>query len=819
MLDKFPEEIKQYPQWCLAGANKEPLVPMGNQLYRVSVTDLDKLMDFENACLAAQYFNTSIGFVLSSKDPFACIDLDVKDSTSRDKADKPYSQGKWTTVEELERYYSILHSFDSYCELSNSQKGFHVWIKANIGEGRRRGGVEVYSQERFIICTGVAIQKPLHNWVDGAWQIVQGINEPKPLTEQQQMLSQMVSQLGKIHKEIDLVEIEPIYTDEEIWNRAIDAENADKFNELCAGRWQDMGFPSQSEADLALMSMFTFYSESNEQCRRLFRMTQLGKREKAIKDNVYINRTLRIIRAREEEEKRVLEIAKQTSQNLLANAAAKKAQAAQENENPTPPTTLSEKVAANVAQAAQEGELNTSTNGKLSWPPGVVGEIAKFIYYSSPRPVKEVSIVSALGFIAGLCGKTWNIPGSGLNLYIILVARSGIGKEAMHSGISLLASRLRDAGASNIDKHINFVGYASGPALRKAAIEHKCMVNVAGEFGRKLKRMADDKDSTIADLRTVMTDLYQKSGKDSIVGGVGYSNKESDVDSVSGVAYSMIGETTPNTLYESLTNSMMEDGFLSRFTIVEYDGERPEHNHNANLQIDQNLLTSLYNIVNDVSFASAKNFVQQLGIEATASSAMTHFDKKCDKEINGTKNEAWRQMWNRAHLKSLRIAALLAVADAYANGACSEDGLPIKPILKYEHYDWAKNVVLADISLMSDKLTKGDVGTGDNPRELKIHALIKEFILNPKQHPDEKIEKMRASGVITRGYLARRVSRITSFERHRSGTSNALDITLRAMADNGYILELGKADLANRFGFSGKAYQVLKYNEDDYLRN
>ena len=84
-MELFPAEIKAFPQWAVADADKKPLVWDNDigRLMAADVTDPDMLMTFEAAKGCAAHFNKPyIGFVLTAQDPFTCIDLDVKNATN-----------------------------------------------------------------------------------------------------------------------------------------------------------------------------------------------------------------------------------------------------------------------------------------------------------------------------------------------------------------------------------------------------------------------------------------------------------------------------------------------------------------------------------------------------------------------------------------------------------------------------------------------------------------------------------------------------------------------------------------------------------------
>jgi hypothetical protein len=789
--ERLPEELRVRAQWLLAtpdvrGDFKVPTtVNIHGELVPGSSTARSTWMTFDKAVDWARKFGLGIqiGYVLSFDDPFTCIDLDVKNAHNR-----PGKPEEWSSAEDIELCTRILYGFDTYAERSQSGQGLHLWCKGKIGAGLKRPPVELYSQERFIVCTGDIVLD-------------------RPVQDRQQFLTNMAGQMREAQpRAATLQEVEEEDSDAEIFERAANAANADKFLALCRGEWERSGeYPSQSEADLALMSMFTFYSPSNEQCRRLFRMTALGKRDKATKNDRYLNFTLQLIRARQAQEKRILDRIELTMLEKQGQLALQEIDRLESNtavmERPVQADSAVAVAQAPAQLAPPPAATPESGTNQLDWPPGLAGALAGFIYRNAPRPVKEVAIVAALGWLAGVCGKAYMISSSGLNMYVILVARSAVGKEAMHTGLSVLTQSLISKGFVAASRFIDYSDFASGPALRKAVGLNESFLNVSGEWGRKLKRLGQEghsADSPMQTLRTEMTNLYQKSGPQSIVGGMMYSKKEDNVSSINGVNYSMIGETTPGTFYDALTESMMEDGFLSRFTIVEYSGERPAANLAPQKEPEEALLQACGQLCTHTARTLGERRNMVVSMTPAAQQMVKELDDECDAQINKTLDESWRQMWNRAHLKALRAAALLAVGDN-----------PYNPVIDVQHASWAIDLIKRDIRIMKRKIEDGEVGTGDSTRERKLLSLCKQYITPPGPGPGYHIpDAMLEAGVVTRSYLQIRCSRLALFSQAKQGGTRALNEAIQSLVDSGYLMEVDKLKAADSYGFQGRCYRI-----------
>lgn len=753
-LDKFPAEIKAVPHWCLAGKEKQPLTVVNSQLVNAEwKKNPNCLMPFEWAIYWASVFGLGIGYVIHSGDPFACVDLDVQEnfltpSGAMEPAFRSY----------FDRYQKIINAFDSYTEYSSSGRGIHIWVLGAIGLGCKRDGVEVYSQERFIVCTG--------NHIRGE------------LSERQEWLDMLVADIRRqqnvsVSSKQVLIEVPETESDELIFERARTAWNADKFLKLWEGKWDELDYKSQSEADFALLSMFTFYTPSNAQVRRLFRYSGLGKREKATKNDVYINRSLEWIRSREAEERKVTEHGALLCKQLL--------------------------------EKKPESEAQLYTQDPLDFPPGAVGALAQYLHAIAVRQHKEIAIATAIAIFAGFCGKVWQTDGTGLNLYIAVLGKTGIGKEQISKGAATVVHEIIPH-IPEVSNYINFDSFVSGPALRKGLSENNCFLNVVDEWGKKVTRLSSDKDGAMASLRDTLLAFYQKNTMGSISGGLVYSNKEGNVTSSTGVAYSMIGDSTPEEYYEALTKKSMQDGFLSRFLIVDCkNGLPPRNKHGYKLKMDKQLAQYLAAIVGFAVGNSRAGVCQPVEYaDQEAHDFMDKIERETEAIVNGLgQKDLELSAWNRSCLNIIKISSLLAIGENYTH-----------PKITTQHIQWAMTICKNSTYAILERLANGEIGEGDHSRALHVVRLLADYINGKTSYKPKEEYKLYHDGVISYSHLCKALLRRKIFDENRIGGVNAINLTIKSLIEQGYLLEIAKATAIERYGFHGRCFKILSVNTD-----
>lgn len=454
--------------------------------------------------------------------------------------------------------------------------------------------------------------------------------------------------------------------------------------------------------------------------------------------------------------------------------------------------------AAEVAAMAAPAAAAPAPVGELPWPPGMVGQLAQAVYNCAPRPVREIAITTALGIAAGICGREWTIPGSGLNLYIILLARSATGKEIITIGCSL-AHRAVSEGHLVSQPFFDFSDCASGQALRQLLNKSRCFVQVSSEWGDILRGMTNKNDAAKQSLKRQLKVLYHKSAPLTTVGGLAYADPTKNIEDIDGaVAFSLLGECTPGAFMASLTESMMEDGTMSRLLVIEFEGDRPAANPAPLPDLPEPCKEQLKALSTHALTLRARNVTQGVSIVPDAFALDQAFDMECDREINSTKDESWRQMWNRAHLKVRRIAGLLAVWDGYLN-----------PVVTEAHMRWSLDLVRRDIASFRKRREAGDIGESDDSRERKLMAIIVDYLTKGPPASYKIPPDMKTAGLVPRRYLQMRTSDVASFTQHKLGATAALDLAIRSLVDSGYMKEELKDKVASQFNFHGRCYRVL----------
>lgn len=779
MFSNIPAEMRAYAQWIVwrfedRGGDKPtkvPYIPNGNG-ERAKVIDPSTWRTFDEAVAAAPAHD-GIGFVLTDNDPYTIVDLD--------------DAGGDAQLFNLQR--EICSRLNSYTELSPSRKGVHVIVRGKIPAGRKRNKIEIYSSARYMTMTGNHLN-----------------NTPTVIADQHAAVNELFERLCGGRENVRFYDgREPQRIDDaEVINRASVAANGDKFIRLNEGNWHN-DYPSQSEADLSYVNMLAFYTQNREQIARIFRNSPLGARNKqtSIRGVPYIDHMINKSFDRMLPPIDTSALVERLKQAMI-DEQERKTSAIVSTTVPMPDVPVAQPVP-HVAPSLSD-TIEASPQCEL--PDGLLGEIAQFIYAQAPRPVPEIALAGAMAFMAGICGRAFNISNTGLNQYIMLLAPSGRGKEAMATGINKLIASVSD----KLPTANDFIGPStimSPQALTKYMnTGPKSFVTIIGEAGIFLQNLTHPKaPANMVALKGMLLDLYNKSGNSNVLRPMIYADAAKNTLSVKAPALTLLGESTQSEFYAGLDDRMIASGLLPRFTIVEYNGPRVPKNENAAYaQPSDQLLRKLHDLIAQATMLNTKDTVVNVACDNDALEILNQFDRECDMRINSTDNDGFSQLWNRAHLNVLKTAALVAVG-------CN----PYSPIVKAAHAVWAIKMVKNHIQIIQTRFDSGEVGNSSNEvKQLKdLKEAIRKYVLSPFSALEgyKVSATMHNEKIIPYAYLQRVLVNRSAFKNDRQKPSDVIKNTLRTLCERGDIAQMPQAQMIEKYNSRGNAFVIVTPSE------
>jgi hypothetical protein len=754
----IPVELQQYAQWVNwryedDGTGKPTKVPYhAPSGSKASVTAPQSWVDYATACSAMSTgFYSGIGFVLTKNDPYTMVDLD--DPWALDPPDFEESQRI------AARHGKIIEMMDSYTEWSPSGKGMRIIVRGTVPAGARRKKVEVYSDVRYMTITG-------NTFLD------------KPIADRSDILGEFHKELAKVPVNIIIKESPQEHADAVIWDRMMNAANG----ELALAIWNGeshgkTGDGSHSAGDQALVNLLQFYTHNSEQITRMFLRSPRAYRLVSGEKHKWPKYIPNMIQKSFDRELPDIDF----SQLRMTVAGGNKSEAV----IALPPAPIVNQVV---------------------FPPGLMGEIASFIYAQAAMPVPEIALVGAMALMAGICGRAYNVSDEGLNMYILLLALTGVGKEGAKKGIGKLMTEVEKL-APAVSTFRGPAEIASGPALTKyLAKDSPCCFSIMGEFGLRLHQMCNDQaQSHMIGLRRVLLDLFHQSGKGGSLQAHIYSDKEKNTDVLHSPAFTIFGESTPETFYRHLDESMLSDGLLPRFTIVEYSGDRVDlSEHFTDVEPPKELINRLAELATFCIQMHHANRVLSCAFTPEAKEYSRELSKDYTRKINANREDGVaRQLYNRAHLKILKLAALVAVGIN-----------PIAPTITWENMEWGRKLVDADNQNILYKFQMGKVGreSGDLNQTHEMIECIKDYMRRPWDKHLQKFNvplAMKQANIIPYQYIQRQCASRAAFRQDRVGATFAINRALQTLTYEGGLREVKPNQLSQEFNTSMKAYAVV----------
>ncbi len=202
--------------------------------------------------------------------------------------------------------------------------------------------------------------------------------------------------------------------------------------------------------------------------------------------------------------------------------------------------------------------------------PGKLGELFQWAISCAHRPQPHLTVNAILAGMSAIMGRRYRTRmGNWPALYFLNVAKSGAGKEHAKWVVETMLD------AAGLTDRISGSGYTSASAVFSQLRSHPAHMTIIDEMGKAFGAAQSKNNQHRLDALTSLMEAWGRC--DGVMRAANYSTMglsraqavEMDDNQVFNPSITLLGMTTPDTFYGSMSIAWIKDGFLPRFIVVD----------------------------------------------------------------------------------------------------------------------------------------------------------------------------------------------------------------------------------------------------------
>jgi hypothetical protein len=314
--------------------------------------------------------------------------------------------------------------------------------------------------------------------------------------------------------------------------------------------------------------------------------------------------------------------------------------------------------------------IATEAPANLLNPPGILGDMARWVDATSRKPQPQFAVQAAVAFCCTVMGRRFvttqrNWP----SLYLLNIGKSASGKEHAKWAVE---KALDQCGLGRL---IGPASYTSDSGLLSALLHQPAHFTVIDEFGKVLESASVKHNNRAQSTLRALMEVWGRC--DGAMRPQGYSTFGMSASEASKLAertvrnpaLTLLAMTTPESFFDSIGSAAARDGFLNRFLTVESDiGRQPSRSPDftdlptsIKAWVDEIRSMPGTHLVNPDTNASLEPIAQVVGITGAAQQLFDDFETECLADMDAYEDAGMAEMFGRTREIAMRLALVVAV--------------------------------------------------------------------------------------------------------------------------------------------------------------